>query len=177
MDRQSLDYIFNRKSIRLFTGQTVPFESLEIIVKAGMAAPSARNLQPWSFVIITDKSIMIKLAEELPYAKMLSDAGGAIVVCGTPDTADAELSDYWVQDCSAATENILLAVEAMGLGAVWTGVHPRQARVDWVREVLNIPAHIVPLNVIPIGFPAGNEKPKDKFKPEKIHINKWTQPL
>ena len=104
---------------------------------------------------------------------MLDKAGAAIVVCGKPDTKDAELSNYWVQDCSAATQNILLAVETFGLGAVWTGVYPRKERINWVKEVLDIPAEVVPLNVIPIGYPTKPPLIKDKFKPNKIHINKW----
>jgi nitroreductase len=170
-----LKFIHQRSSIRDFTGDQISGEILLEIVKAGMAAPSANNFQPWSFIIVTEKEAMLKLAENLPYAKMLEKAGGAIVVCGTPDTKNPELSNYWIQDCSAATQNILLAVEAFGLGAVWTGVYPRMDRIKWVKEVLNIPAEIVPLNVIPIGHPAKPSLIKDKFKPDKIHLNKWDE--
>ena len=116
---------------------------------------------------------MLKLSENLPFAKMLDKAGGAIIVCGIPDAKNDELSDYWVQDCSAATENILLAVEAYGLGAVWTGVYPRRNRVNWVKEVLGIPNNVIPLNVIPVGYPARPSVIKNKFKTDKIHWNNW----
>ena len=168
-----LEFIHHRSSIRDFTGDPISNEILLEIVKAGMAAPSANNFQPWSFIIVTEKETILKLAENLPYAKMLEKAGGAIVVCGTPDTKNTGLSDYWVQDCSAATENILLAIEAFGLGAVWTGVYPRMDRIKWVKEVLNIPAEVVPLNVIPIGHPAKRPLIKNKFKSDKIHWNNW----
>lgn len=168
-----LEFIHHRSSIRDFTGVPVPEDILLEIVKAGMAAPSSNNLQPWSFIIVTDKEIMLKLSKNLPFAKMLDKAGGAIVVCGTPDTKDADLSNYWIQDCSAATENILLAVEAFGLGAVWTGVCPRKERIKWVKEVLKIPDEVVPLNVIPIGYPLKPPLIKNKFKSTKIHKNNW----
>ena len=168
-----LDFIHHRSSVRDFTGEPVAEEILTEIVKAGMAAPSANNSQPWSFIIVTDKEMMQKLAKNLPFAKMLDKAGGAIVVCGTPDYKNSELSHYWIQDCSAATQNILLAVEAFGLGAVWTGVCPRKERISWVKEVLGIPDEVVPLNVIPIGYPSKPPVIKNKFKPEKIHWNTW----
>jgi nitroreductase len=172
-NKSLLDLIKHRSSIRDFSGENVPMDVLLEIVKAGMAAPSARNLQPWNFIIIQERDILHKLSENLPYAKMLNNAGAAIVVCGTPDIENAELSDYWVQDCSAATENILLAIEACGLGGVWTGVYPRKDRIKWVKDVLMIPDSVVPLNVIPIGFPVKPSVPKNKFTTTKIHWNKW----
>ena len=168
-----LAIIHHRSSIRDFTGEAVPEETLLEIVKAGMAAPSANNFQPWRFIIVTDKQMMLRISEKLPYAKMLNKAGGAIIVCGSPDTNNPELSDYWIQDCAAASQNILLAVEAFGLGAVWTGVYPRNDRIKWVKDVLDMPADVVPLNVIPIGYPAKPALVKDKFKEEKIHWNGW----
>jgi nitroreductase len=168
-----LKSIHQRSSIRDFTGETIAEDILTEIVKAGMAAPSSNNKQPWSFIIVTDRDIMLKLSENLPYAKMLDKAGAAIIVCGTPDRKDTELSDYWIQDCSAATQNILLAVEAFGLGAVWTGVSPRKQRIDWVKKVLNIPEDVEPLNVIPVGYPSKPPVIKNKYKPDKIHWNTW----
>ena len=138
-----------------------------------MAAPSARNLQPWAFIIITDRNTLNTLADRLPYAKMLYEATAAIVVCGIPEKSGDSPEGYWVQDCSAATQNILLAIESMGLGAVWTGVYPRSERIDVVRDVLSIPQNVFPLNVIPIGYPKGENRPKDKFKPENIRWEKW----
>lgn len=165
-----LDNIFQRKSVRKFVeGKAVSKEDLTILVKAGMAAPTARNSQPWEFVVITDKNILNTMAEKLPYAKMLAGAPSAIVVCGnTERMLEGEGRDNWVLDCSAATENILLAVEAKGLGAVWTGVYPSKDRMKEVALALSLPENIVPFCVIPLGYPTGVEQPKDKYVPERI---------
>lgn len=165
--------ILERKSVRSFENKDLSKEQLELILMAGMAAPSARNLQPWTFIVVTDRLTLNNLADRLPYAKMLHEVSVALVVCGVPENAGDSPEGYWVQDCSAATQNILLAVESMGLGAVWTGVYPRAERVDVVREVLSIPKTVFPLNVIPIGYPKGENRPKDKFKPENIRWEKW----
>jgi nitroreductase len=164
----AIDTIMNRKSVRQFEREKISDKNLDIIVKAGFAAPSAIDRRPWSFIIVDDFSILDALADKLPYAKMLKEAGAAIIVCGK---ADKDL--FWVMDCSAATENILLAVQALKLGAVWTAVFPDKARVDAVREILSIPNEYVPLNVIPIGKPKGAAKPKNKYDETKIHHNKW----
>jgi NosR/NirI family transcriptional regulator, nitrous oxide reductase regulator len=170
----TLDVIHNRKSVRNFTDQEVTKEQLEVLLKAGMAAPSARNLQPWAFVVVTDREKLDLLAASLPYAKMLYDAQAAIIVCGDMNKAATDVdSAYWVQDCSAATQNILLAAEATGLGAVWTAAYPYQDRMGPVIDVLELPEKIIPLNVIPIGYPTGEDKPKNKWKPENIHWEKW----
>ncbi|MDD3740134.1 MAG: nitroreductase family protein [Bacteroidales bacterium] len=170
----TLEVIHSRKSVRHFTDEPVTKEQLETLVKAGMAAPSARNLQPWAFVIVTERNQLDALAEALPYAKMLLDAQAAIVVCGDMKKAATDVdSAYWVQDCSAATQNILLAVESMGLGAVWTAAFPYSDRMEPVKEILGLPENIKPLNVIPVGVPTGEDKPKDKWKPENVHWNRW----
>lgn len=170
----ALEIIHNRKSVRHFTDQEVSVEQLEILVKAGMAAPTARNLQPWAFVIVQDREILDALADSLPYAKMLNDAQAAIIVCGDMDKAAIDVdSTYWVQDCSAATQNILLAAEGSGLGAVWTAAFPYPERMNPVINLLDLPENIRPLNVIPIGYPTGEDKPKDKWKPENLHWDTW----
>lgn len=162
--KTTLDVIHERKSVRNFTGETVSKDDILTILKAGMAAPTAVNMQPWHFVVLTERSRLDALSEGLPYAKMLQQAGAAIVVCGNLDKAlEGESAAYWVQDCSAATQNILLAVEALGLGAVWTGVYPVQERVDYVSSFLNLSENLIPLNVIPVGVPTGEDKPKVKF--------------
>ncbi|MEJ5267611.1 MAG: nitroreductase family protein [Bacteroidales bacterium] len=174
MSNNTLDVIHSRKSVRHFTGEQVNKEQLETIVKAGMAAPSARNLQPWAFIVITERERLDKLADLLPYAKMLKTASAAIVVCGDLSKAATDVDQaYWVQDCSAASQNILLAVESLGLGAVWTAVYPYEDRMKPVIEELKLPENIIPLNVIPIGYSTGEDKPKDKWKPENLHWNQW----
>lgn len=170
----TLATIYQRKSVRHFTQQTVNQEQLKELAKAGMAAPTAMNKQPWAFVVIDNRDTLNKMAQALPYAKMLAQAPAAIVVCGDMDKAiDGEGQAFWIQDCSAASQNILLAVESMGLGAVWTGVYPDKNRVVGVQQVLGIPANKIPLNVIVIGYPTGEDQPKDKWKEENLHWNKW----
>jgi nitroreductase len=174
LTKDALTVIYNRKSVRNYIDKPVSKESLEILLKAGMAAPTAADKRPWSFVVITDKAKLNVLATALPHARMLTQAAAAIIVCGTPSQslpgADAA---YWIQDCSAATENILLAAEAIGLGAVWTGVYPNDDRVHAVRTAMSIPEDTIPLNVIPIGYPVGIEQPKNKYNAQKIHWNSW----
>lgn len=163
--------IANRKSVRHFVeGKEVSKADLETLVKAGMAAPTARNSQPWEFYIVSTPEGKQTLVDGLPYAKMLAQASAAIVVCGNAEyMLDGEGREYWVQDCSAATENILLAAEAMGLGAVWTGVYPVRERVKFVQEALSLPSAHLPLCVIPVGYPTGEDQPKDKYKADRVH--------
>ena len=171
---ETLSVIHSRKSVRNFTGVPAGKDELLTLVKAAMAAPTAVDRRPWAFVIVTDKETLKKLAEGMPYTKMLPQAGAGIVVCGVMEKALAgDGRDFWVQDCSAATENLLLAAESMGLGAVWTGVYPDKERISFVRKTLGLPEGVVPLNLIPVGYPAGVEKPKDKFDPANIHWEKW----
>lgn len=168
-----LKTIFNRKSVRKFTEQAISEEMLIQLVKAGMAAPSAKNQQAWKFIIVTDKALKAAMGERLPYAKMLGHAPAAIVVCGDLSKTTAAVDDsYWVQDCSAATQNILLAAESVGLGAVWTAAFPYHDRVHVVVETLNLPANLIPLCVIPLGYPERDEKPKDKWKEENLLWNR-----
>lgn len=170
----TMETILNRTSIRSYTDKVVEPEKVEQLLRAAMAAPTAVNKQPWVFVVVTQRELLDSLAVRLPYAKMLESVSTAIVVCGNLDKALLEVNQaYWVQDCSAASQNILLAAQSMGLGAVWTGVFPREDRIADVRGVLNIPLNLVPLNVIPVGYPKGDVTPKDKWNSENIHYNKW----
>ncbi|MCT4616545.1 MAG: nitroreductase family protein [Marinifilaceae bacterium] len=170
----TIDIIHKRKSVRSYTDKKVSQEDLLKLVKAGMAAPTAVNKQPWAFIAIDNREVLDQLAEGLPYAKMLKKATAAIVVCGDTDKALEGWEEiFWVQDCSAATQNILLAAESIGLGAVWTAAYPAEDRMQTVIDILNLPKHIIPLNVIPIGYPKGEQKPKNKWKEENIHWQKW----
>lgn len=174
VDKESivLENIFERKSVRKYTGQKISKEDMIMLMKAGMAAPSARNAQPWELVAVTDMELIKKLEEVLPYAKMSVNAGQGIVVCGDINQAlPGGSSEFWIQDCAAVTQNILLAAEAMGLGAVWTGAYPDSTRSKVIRDILGLPENLKPLCYIPIGYPTGVEKPKDKFKEEKMHWN------
>ncbi len=168
--RAVLDAIASRTSIRAYTPAAVGADTVELLLRAAMAAPSARNKQPWAFVVVDDRARLASLSEQLPYAKMLKSAPLAIVVCGDPEMS----GDWWVQDCSAATENLLLAAHAVGLGAVWTGAYPGTERVDAIRSALNIPSPHLPLNVIVIGYPAQQPEPKQKWDPAKVHYNSFS---
>jgi nitroreductase len=168
-----ISVIAARKSVRNFTGASVSKGDLEKVLRAGMSAPTAMNKQPWSFIVVTDRKKLDTLSAGLPSAKMLSKAGAAIIVCTDPELAIGKSKDYAVIDATLASENILLAVEALGLGALWTAAYPDTNRMNQVRTVLNIPQDIIPLNVIPVGIPTGEDKPKDKFKMERIHWEKW----
>ncbi|UKK52528.1 nitroreductase family protein [Prevotella sp. E2-28] len=167
----AINNIMTRTSIREYTNEPVSKADIETMLRAGMAAPTAVNRQPWHFVAVTDKA---KLAELAGRRDLIKQAGVAIVVCGNMDKAlQGAAQAFWVQDCSAATENILLAANALGLGAVWTGCYPMNDRVAEVSKVLKLPETIVPLCVIAIGHPAEQPTPKDKWKPENVSYDEF----
>ena len=169
-----MDNILTRTSIRAFNDTPVEQEKLEKLVRAGMAAPSAVNSQPWAFVVVTERGQLENLRAAHPHAQMLGTAQAAIVVCGDMRKAlDGWAQEYWVQDASAATENILLAAHGLGLGAVWTGVYPNPEIMPQVAEALELPSYVIPLNVIPIGYPAESPGPKDKWNETNVHYNRW----
>lgn len=168
-----LSAIMTRASVRQFTSQPIGADTLDLLVKAGMAAPTAMNLQPWAFIVVTEQAMLDSLAAVHPYSN-LQTATAAIIVCGDLDkAADGFGRDFWIQDCSAATENILLAAHAMGLGAVWCGVYPNPKVVPGVTRVLSIPERVIPLNIITMGHPAAEVQPKDKWNPQNVHYQKW----
>lgn len=170
----AIENIMTRTSIRAFTGQSVSSDTVEMLLRAGMAAPTAVNLQPWHFVAVTDRAKLDEMRQANPHAKMLEQAPLAIVVCGDMNKAmEGPGRDFWIQDCSAATENILLAAHALGLGAVWTGGHPIEERVNTLREILQLPENLIPLCAIVIGYPAENPEPKDKWKTENVSYNTY----
>ena len=180
----ALEVIMTRTSIRSFTGDPVPREQLETILKAGMAAPTAMNTQPWRFVVVTDKEKISSVFGSGPRSGAFTTAGAVIVVCGQstsmqkpfgqPDAPETEQPNmFWYEDCSAAAENILLAAKALGLGAVWTAGYPAQERIEPVQKALGIPSNVVPLCIIPVGVPAEDPAPKDKWNPSYIHWEKW----
>lgn len=168
-----ISVIHSRKSVRQFTDQKVDRDKLEVLLRAGMAAPTAVNKQPWFFVAIDDKETLNSLSEFMNNNPILKRAQAAIIVCGDMNKVFERQPSYWIQDCSAATQNILLATEGIGLGAVWIGVFPNEDRVDMVRNALNLPENLIPLSVIAIGYPTGVEQPKDKWKEENIQWNKF----
>lgn len=160
--------IISRKSVRNYiTGREISDKDIETILKAGMSAPSARNIQPWKFMVIKDRKILNNLADRQPYGKMLKESSIAIVIAGDMEKA-GDHKDFWQQDLAAATENLLLMVEALGLGAVWIGVYPKEERVQITREELNLPNNLIPFNIISIGYPEKENQPKNKWNKDNI---------
>ena len=166
----ALTVIHSRKSVRKYLDKPVTKEQLEILLRAGMASPTAGDNRPWAFVVVTSRATLDTLSFSSPYTKMLAQAKAAIVVCGNTRKSKSEV---WIQDCSACSENILLAAEAIGLGAVWCGIWLNPEPTRYVKRVLGLPEEIQPLNIISIGYPTGVEKPKDKWDPANIHWEKW----
>jgi nitroreductase len=168
----AMECIKTRRSVRQFKNKKIPPDLINGILEAGMAAPSAGNEQAWEFVVIDDTSILKRIPEIHPYAAMTANAPVAILVCGNLD--NQKYDGFWPQDCSAAVQNILLAAHALGLGTVWTGIHPIPERVTNFRKLLNIPDSIVPFALIPIGYPIDIPRPANRYSPEKVHTNFWT---
>ena len=169
MTKDLIQTIFARRSIRKYTSETISEESIQTLLEAAMAAPSASNRKPWQFIVITERETLDALAESHRHGKMLFDAPLSIAVCGDL----TEMERFWVQDCSAATENLLLAATALGLGAVWLGVYPREERVRAVRRILSLPEHITPLNLIAIGHPAEEKQARTQFDRTRVHREEW----
>lgn len=167
----TLTAIFTRRSIRKFTGQPVSDETVKVLLQAAMSAPSARNEQPWEFIVIRDKAILEQFPGFHPFAKHVPDAPVAIVICG--NTKLEAQAGLWALDCSNATMNILLAAHSMGLGAVWTTLYPYEQRMTGARKLLNIPDNIIPLAIVPVGYPAEKKGREDRFNPSRVHRDRW----
>ena len=168
---EAIDAIISRRSIRKYTSAPVPGDIVDKLLKAAMNAPSASNEQPWCFVVIDDRRILDDIPKFHPHSAMLKEAPLAIVVCGDMLLRKGEA--WWVQDCSAATENLLLSAHAQGLGAVWLGVYPSEERVEGFKKLLELPEHIIPLSVVSIGYPAEFKSPANRFDPSRVHHNQW----
>jgi len=168
----ALTCIFTRRSIRKYTDQPVSDATVRTLLEAAMAAPSARNEQPWEFIVIRDKKILRQVPEFHPFAKHIPEAPAAIVVCG--NTKLEAHKGLWALDCSNAAMNMLLAAHSMGLGAVWTTLYPYEERMAGMKKLLQIPEHIIPLVIVPVGYPAEKKEPaKDRFNPARIHNDRW----
>lgn len=166
-----MEAIRTRRSIRKFSDKPVPAEMIDSIIKAAMLAPSAGNQQPWHFIVATKREKLDQVPSYHPYAGMIRHAGVAIVVCGAPE--GTKWPDFWVQDCSAATENLLLAARDLGLGTVWTGVYPLEDRIAKTRELFDIPENVIPLAIIPVGWPDAEFSSKDRYEPARVHQESW----
>lgn len=175
IQQSTIEDIMTRTSVRAYSQKEIEPEKIDTLLRAAMAAPTAGNKQPWRFVVINDKAILNSIGENFHTMTMAKEAAIAVVACGdVTATFDGEGRDYWIQDVSAASENLLLAAHAMGLGAVWCGIYPIADRVSQFSEMLDLPGNIIPLACICIGYPQGETAPKDKWKPEYIRYNTWS---
>jgi len=167
----AIDLILSRRSVRAYTLESVTEEHVTLLLKAAMAAPTAINQKPWEFVVVTDPDVLARLRDHLIFGRY--HAPCAIAVCGNRRLAHpANGWMYWEQDCSAATENMLIAAAGLRLGAVWIGVHPIPSVVKSVSSILNLPEEVVPLSIVYVGHPAESPEPRTQFDPRRVH---WQQ--
>ena len=166
-----MNSIYTRRSIRKYQKRPVEEQKIRELLKASMCAPSAGNEQPWHFIVLDDRKLISRIPEFHPYAAMVEEASHVVCVC-----ADLNLQlyeGYWVQDCSAATQNMLLMAEELGIGSVWLGVYPREERMEGVSRLLKLPGNIVPFSLVALGYPAESKPANDKYFEERIHRNLW----
>jgi len=168
---EAIDAILGRRSIRKYKPDPIQEDTLQRLLRAAMAAPSAGNEQPWQFIVIRNREALDKIPSVHPHSQMVKQAPLTILVCG--DLSQAAHGDMWVQDCSAATENLLIAIHAMGLGAVWLGVYPRKDRIRGLRKLFALPDTIMPFAVVPVGYPAETKPPSKRFKKSRVHFERW----
>lgn len=169
-----IENIMTRTSVRAYTDRAVAPETVETLLKAAMAAPTGGNAQPWEFIVVNDSTRLAALSEALDGNGCVKSCKVAVVLCGNMEKKlGGEWGGFWSEDVSAATENLLLAAHALGLGALWNGVYPIESQVEKVSGFFGLPENIVPLSLVTIGYPAENPDPKDKWDPEKVHFNNW----
>ena len=169
-----INTIMTRTSVRQYTEEPVSEAQIETLLRAAMAAPSAADVRPWSFVVVKERAMLDSIPMHIREARPVGRSQVAITICGDMQRAfEGEARNYWIEDTSAATENLLIAAHAMGLGAVWCGVYPQSEKVRYMRELLQLPEYIVPMGIVAIGHPAESPEPKDKWDPERVHVNVW----
>jgi nitroreductase len=165
------DPVLSRRSIRKYTDRTIPEEYITVLLKAGMAAPSADDERPWHFIVIRDRALLGRIPSVHPFAGALTTARTAILVCG--DETLQKVQGFWVQDCSAATQNILIEAEELKLGAVWLGIYPFEGRVEGFRNLLNIPEGVIPFALVSIGYPEEHKEPANRYDSSRVHFELW----
>lgn len=168
-----MDEIFNRRSIRKYQDKKIPDEDIKLILKAGMSAPSAMNEKPWQFIVIDDKTLMNSITEYQQYSQMLKEASHAIMVCCDTAKPIPYLDKMWVQDCSAATENMLIMAQHLGIGNVWLGVYGLDQVVVDLKELFKLPEEIIPFSIVSLGYPAEERKIRDRYNESLVHYNNW----
>lgn len=167
------DVVLNRRSVRTYNKCDIPDEAIKSMLNCAMSAPSAKNMQPWEFIVIRDRCTMAELAKALPYAKMAAEATVCIVVCAVPARANESRIEYAIIDASIASEHIVLSATALGLGSVWTALYPQLDRMTETKKILGIPAEIIPLSLIPIGEPRFLQKTERRIHNDYVHFERW----
>jgi len=170
---ETIEAILARRSIRKFSADPVAEEDLELLLRAAMAAPSAFNERPWHFVVVRDASTRARLSQISEWSGPMAGAQVGVVVCGDTEALRRPGTVYWIFDCAAALENMLVAAVGRGLGAVWLGIHPTPERIDAVRELLALPEHVEPLGMVALGWPAENKPPAERYDESRIHSERW----
>jgi len=170
---EAMEALLSRRSIRRYTPDPLPEEAILRVLEAGMAAPSAGDERPWHFVVITGREMLAAIPGFHSLSRFVPNAAAAILVCADLALSKYPPADWWVQDCSAATQNILLAAHATGLGAVWLGVHPEKVRVDGFRALCRLPDSIAPFSLVSLGFPAVRKEREPRFDPSRVHRERW----
>lgn len=170
-DSAKINWILQRRSIRKYTDKKIPEKEIQSILKAAMYAPSAMNKQPWHFVVVDDKSLFAKFMEFHAHASFLAYASHAILVCG--DKVQQHDDGFWLLDCGAATQNLLLAAHSLGIGSCWIGIHPREQRKQQTRELFSLPDHVEPFALVSLGYPMADRPLPVRYQQDKIHYNHW----
>jgi nitroreductase len=166
-----MESIYTRRSIRKYKNSDVDDSIINEIIKAGMNAPSAGDEQLWHFIVVKDSDKLVRITEVHPYSKMVLQVKTAIIVCG--DLSLEKHDGFWVQDCAAAVQNMLLMIDHKGLGSVWLGVYPRNERVEGIKKIFNLPEKVIPFAVLPVGYPDETRPANNKFNESRIHVNNW----
>lgn len=164
------DALINRRSIRKYTNKEIPAEAINELLKSAMYAPSAMNNQAWQFVVIDQREKLNEIFKIVPQ-EMLKSTQAAILICG--DTNLEKNIDYIQQNCSAATQNLMLAAHGLGLGSCWIGVYPVKETISWLQKIFKLPDFVIPISLVSLGYPAENPVADERYKPEKMHFNKW----
>jgi len=167
----TLETIYNRRSIHKYTSEKIPEEKIEQILKAAMYAPSARNIQPWHFIVVDKRESIDQISKLSPHAEMMTEAMLAIIICGDSNL-DPNM-DNLIMECSAATQNALLAIQALGLGGIWVSSYPIKEAIDGIRKYYEIPENIVPVSIIALGYPAEQATTEDRYNKARVHRNNW----
>ncbi len=168
----TFDAIKNRRSVRSFTDKIVRNKDINIMLDCAMSAPTARNQQSWRFIVIDDIEILNDISLKMQHGKMCKSANKAIIVCSVVENEMQEL--YWQQDCSAATQNILLSATELGIGSVWVAIHPRESKINYISKLLKLPSNVKPLSLIALGYAQEHQELTNRFDEDKIKYNKWS---